>query len=77
MGKEKCVDFLEFFLRDLLLNERHPLLNGTMPISGALKKQDIEVSKQYIENGKQYIGHNNRLIFAYFVLYCIREGEFL
>jgi hypothetical protein len=50
VGKEKCVDLLEFFLRNLLLNERHPLLNRTMHISGALKKQDIESEKQDIQD---------------------------
>ena len=54
-GVHETTEFLELFLRNLLLNERHPLLNRTMPISDALKKQDIEESKQYIGDKKQYI----------------------
>ena len=54
-GVHETTEFLELFLRNLLLNERHPLLNRTMHISGALKKQDIEGEKQDIQNKKQDI----------------------
>lgn len=61
-GVHETTEFLELFLRNLLLNERHPLLNRTMHISGTLKKQDIEERKQYIGDGKQYIGDKKQYI---------------
>ena len=54
-GVHETTEFLELFLRNLLLNEQHPLLNRTMHISGALKKQDIESEKQDIQVKKQDI----------------------
>lgn len=54
-GVHETTEFLELFLRNLLLNEHHPLLNRTMHISGALKKQDIESKKQDIQDKKQDI----------------------
>ena len=54
-GVHETTEFLELFLRNLLLNERHLLLNRTMHISGALKKQDIESEKQDIQDKKQDI----------------------
>ena len=54
-GVHETTEFLELFLRNLLLNERYPLLNRTMHISGALKKQDIESKKQDIQDKKQDI----------------------
>ena len=54
-GVHETTEFLELFLRNLLLNERHPLLNRTMHISGTLKKQDIESEKQDIQDKKQDI----------------------
>lgn len=56
-------EFLEVFLRNLLLNENHPLHNRTLHISGAFKesekpdietvKPDIDVLKSDIENAFQ------------------------
>ena len=60
-GVHETTEYLELFLRNLLLNEKHPLKNRTMHISGELKqhidgqKQNIEEQKQYIEDLKQYI----------------------
>lgn len=51
-GIHETTEFLELFLRNLLLNERHPLHNRTMLISGAFKeaeKPDIEDKKPDIE----------------------------
>ena len=51
-GVHETTEFLELFLRNLLLGENNPLLNRTMHISGALKqgsesaKQDFEAVKQ-------------------------------
>ena len=62
-GIYETTEFLEIFLRNLLLNENHPLHNRTLHISGAFKeseKPDIEPKKPYIEsafhpkNGKPY-----------------------
>ena len=54
-GVHETTEFLELFLRNLLLEEHHPLLNRTMHISGTLKKQDIESEKQDIRDKKQDI----------------------
>lgn len=46
---------MELFLRNLLLNESHPLHNRTLHISGAFKepeKPDIEAEKADIEKLK-------------------------
>ena len=51
-GIHETTEFLEVFLRNLLLNENHPLHNRTLHISGAFKeveKSDIETSKPDIE----------------------------
>lgn len=39
-GIHKTTEFLELFLRNLLLNEAHPLRNRTLHISGRLNKAD-------------------------------------
>ena len=44
-GVRETTEYLELFLRNLLLGENHPLQNRTMHISGALK-QDAEPTKQ-------------------------------
>lgn len=54
-GVHETTEFLELFLRNLLLGEKNPLQNRTMHISGAIQKQDIGTSKQDIENEKQVI----------------------
>ena len=51
-GIHETTEFLELFLRNLLLNENNPLHNRTMHISGALKeaiKPDIETEKPDID----------------------------
>ena len=48
----ETTEFLELFLRNLLLGENNPLQNRTMHISGALK-QDSEPAKQDFEAVKQ------------------------
>lgn len=45
---DQIMDFLELFLRTLLLNETHPLHNRTLHISGTLKAAE----KVNIENKK-------------------------
>lgn len=51
-GIHETTEYLETFLRNLLLNENHPLYNRTLHISGVFKeteKPDIETSKPDIE----------------------------
>lgn len=51
----ETMEFLELFLRNLLLNENHPLHNRTLHISGTFKeekKPDIEKEKPDIEDIK-------------------------
>ena len=59
-GIHETTEFLELFLRNLLLNENHPLHNRTLHISGTFKvpekvniedqKVNIEIEKANIEN---------------------------
>lgn len=47
----ETTEYLELFLRNLLLDEKNELCNRTMHISGLLKsKQDIQVPKQDIDS---------------------------
>ena len=58
-GIHETTEFLELFLRNLLLGEKNELHNRTMHISGKFesnKKQDIGLLKQDIEPEKQDIG---------------------
>lgn len=51
-GVHETTEFLELFLRNLLLNESNPLHNRTLHISGTFKeteKPDIEMTKLDIE----------------------------
>lgn len=51
-GVHETTEFLEAFLRNLLLNEKHPLHNRTLHISGTFKemeKPDIETAKPDID----------------------------
>lgn len=51
-GIHETIEFLELFLRNLLLNENHPLHNRTLHISGTFKAAetpDIKTSKPDIE----------------------------
>ena len=62
-GIHETTEFLEVFLRNLLLNENHPLHNRTLHISGTFKeiekpdietaKPDMDTLKANIENGFQ------------------------
>lgn len=57
-GVHETTEFLEVFLRNLLLNEHNELHNRAMHISDAFreyKKQDIEMPKQDIDIPKQDI----------------------
>lgn len=57
-GIHETTEFLELFLRNLLLNEQHPLHNRTLHISGAFKEEansDIENEKPDIEIEKSDI----------------------
>ncbi len=53
-GVYETTEYLELFLRNLLLGEDHPLKNRTLHVSGAVK-QDIGDEKQDIEESKQDI----------------------
>ena len=57
-GIHETMEFLEAFLRNLLLNENHPLHNRTLHISGTFKeteKSDIETAKPDIDDLKSDI----------------------
>ena len=59
-GIHKTTEFLELFLRNLLLNENHPLHNRTLHISDTfkeIKKPDIETSKPDIDPQKPDIAN--------------------
>ena len=45
----ETTEFLELFLRNLLLGENNPLQNRTLHISGAISKPDIQFTKPDIE----------------------------
>ena len=54
-GIHKTTEYLEVFLRDLLLGEKHPLKNRTLHISGVfggMEKPDISSRKPDIEPSK-------------------------
>lgn len=55
-GIHETTEFLELFLRNLLLNENHPMHNRAMHISGLFRndssKPDIDTSKPDIETSK-------------------------
>ena len=54
-GVHETTEYLELFLRNLLLGEQNELKNRYLHISGQIKP-DIENRKQDIEEGKQDIG---------------------
>lgn len=54
-GIHETTEYLELFLRNLLLGEKNELHNRYMHISGAFQKQDIVGAKQDIEQRKQDI----------------------
>lgn len=55
-GVHETTEFLELFLRNLLLNEKNELHNRSMHINGTLgQKQDIDGKKQDIDSKKQDI----------------------
>lgn len=73
-GIHETTEFLELFLRNLLLGEKNELRNRYMHISGEFVKQDIDPTKQYIENGKQDIGAVSvRLLAAGFTPKTVRN----
>lgn len=54
-GVHETTEYLELFLRNLLLGERNELHNRYLHISGAFQKQDIGPTKQDIDAAKQDI----------------------
>lgn len=63
-GVHETTEYLELFLRNLLLGESNPLQNRIMHISGKLDKPDSEGQKQYIGDTKQYIDLGKQYIEA-------------
>ena len=51
-GVHETTEFLELFLRNLLLGEDNPLQNRTLHISGIIEKPDIGAQKADIEAEK-------------------------
>ena len=64
-GVHETTEYLELFLKNLLLGEKNELHNRTMHISGKFKKP----SKQNIDKIKQDIENANR------TLKCFREDK--
>ena len=62
-GIHESTEYLELFLRNLLLDEKNELLNRTMHISGLFEKVDIESTKVDIESAKVDI-RNSLLSFS-------------
>ena len=62
-GIHESTEYLELFLRNLLLDEKNELLNRTMHISGLFEKVDIESAKVDIESAKVDI-RNSLLSFS-------------
>ena len=54
-GIHETTEYLELFLRNLLLDEQNELHNRSIHISGMFSKQYIDTPKQYIDTPKQYI----------------------
>ena len=54
-GVHETTEYLELFLRNLLLGEDYPLQNRTLHIRSEFKKQDIDKKKQDIQLQKQDI----------------------
>ena len=54
-GIHETTEYLELFLRNLLLGEHNALHNRYLHISGAFQKQDIDPTKQDIGAAKQDI----------------------
>ena len=61
-GVHETTEYLELFLKNLLLNEKNELYNRSMHISGIFKKVDIEGTKVDIESVKVDI--RNKIISA-------------
>ena len=62
-GIHETTEYLELFLRNLLLDEKHPLRNRTLHISGTFKesgKPDIGIAKPDIEDLKADIENKFR-----------------
>ena len=51
-GVHETTEYLELFLRNLLLDEKNELLNHFMHISGMFEEADIENAKAHIKNVK-------------------------
>jgi len=49
-GVHETTEYLELFLRNLLLDEKNELHNRSMHISGMVEETDIKISKANIEN---------------------------
>lgn len=54
-GIHETTEYLELFLRNLLLGEQNELRNRYLHISGAFQKQDIQAPNQDIDGGNQDI----------------------
>ena len=59
-GVHETTEYLELFLRNLLLGEKNPLLNRTLHVSGIFAKQDFDETKQDSNSVKQDFGSFKR-----------------
>ncbi|MCM1122765.1 MAG: Fic family protein [Eubacterium sp.] len=77
-GIHETTEFLELFLRNLLLNETNPLHNRTMHISGifaGFQKQDIEALQRDIGLQKQDVGSQKQDIELQKQDICIQKQD--
>ena len=61
-GIRETTEFLELFLKNLLLGESNELKNRYMHVRWKMKKQDIQEEKQDIQEKKQDIQGNKQYI---------------
>lgn len=54
-GIHETTEYLELFLRNLLLNEKNELNNRNMHISGLLKMKKVDIGEQKVDIGEQKV----------------------
>lgn len=70
-GVHETTEYLELFLRNLLLDEKNELHNRSMHISGRFKETDFEGAKADIENVEADIESQKRTFEINYLLFQI------
>ena len=70
-GVHETTEYLELFLRNLLLDEKNELHNRSMHISGMFEKADIESTKVDIESAEADIEIRKRTFEIDYFLFLI------